>query len=208
MNSREQILDQIRANLGRHAPAVPEAPPPVPLWAPVDLDVPARIAEFGRRLAALNGVLHEAAPADVLAALLAATGAQKLARSDAPAVAALAADPRFLACDWLPPDATKEQLFAADLGITTAQWGIAETGTLVLDSEEERSRLASLVPPVHLCLLPTSHLLCNLGELLKTVGRPLPPALTFVTGPSRTADIELQLVLGVHGPRELHVVLV
>ena len=109
---------------------------------------------------------------------------------------------------WLPPDAGRDELFAADLGVTTAQWAIAETGTLVLDMAQERHRLASLLVPVHVCLLPRARILANLGEALKTLGRPLPPTVTLITGPSRTADIELQLVVGVHGPRELHVVVV
>ena len=112
------------------------------------------------------------------------------------------------ALPWQQPDASREELFSADLGVTAVQWAIAETGTLVLVSDEERHRLASLLPPVHIALLPRSRILANLGETLKTLRRPLSPAVTFVTGPSRTADIELQLVIGVHGPRELHVVVV
>jgi L-lactate utilization protein LutC len=58
------------------------------------------------------------------------------------------------------------------LGITAAQWAIAETGTLVLVGDEERHRLASLLPPVHIALLPNSRVLANLGEALKTLNRP------------------------------------
>src|SRR5262249_12350113 len=98
---------------------------------------------------------------------------------------------------------------AAELGVTTAQWGVAETGTLVLESAAERHRLISLLPPVHVALLPAGRLLGTLGDALEAVrparGAPLSRTITFVPRPSRPADIELTLVVGVHGPRELHV---
>src|SRR6185503_17060568 len=102
-------------------------------------------------------------------------------------------------------------LLAAELGVSCAQWGIAETGTLVLESARERHRLVSLLPPVHVALLPSARLLGTLGEALAalrtSIGGPASRTITFITGPSRTADIELTLVVGVHGPRELHVLL-
>lgn len=103
----------------------------------------------------------------------------------------------------------KEDLFTFDVGITSAQAGIAETGTLVLDSSQERNRLVSLVPPVHIAILDASKIFLTLGETLAALenGRGLSPAITFITGPSRTADIELTLTLGVHGPQELYVII-
>ena len=71
------------------------------------------------------------------------------------------------------------------------------------------ARLVSLVPPLHIALLPTERLLGTMADSLAAVHTNGPaPTITFITGPSRTADIELTLVVGVHGPRELHVVLV
>jgi L-lactate dehydrogenase complex protein LldG len=209
MNARDAILAAVRERLGRTAGAAVPPPPPVPLLGPIDLDAAMRVRTFGERLAAVGAHLHLGL-ADggrtAIAALLQQWAPRAIARSDAPAIATLAA--AWPQLPWLPPTADREQLFAADIGITTAQWGIAETGTLVLDGDAERHRLASLLPPVHVALLPTARLLATFGEALKTIGVPLPPAVTFVTGPSRTADIELQLVVGVHGPKELHVVLV
>jgi len=100
-------------------------------------------------------------------------------------------------------------LFGFDVGITTAQAAIAETGTLVLDSAAERHRLASLVPPVHIAIVESSRIFQTLGETLRELqkGTELSPAITFVTGPSRTADIELTLAIGVHGPQELYVII-
>lgn len=99
-------------------------------------------------------------------------------------------------------------LFDCDLGITSAQWGIAETGTLVLESEREQHRLTSLVPPVHLCLLRASEIRQTLGEILQLLSRDLSRTVTFITGASRTSDIELTLAVGVHGPKELHVIVI
>lgn len=105
------------------------------------------------------------------------------------------------------PPATKD-LFKYDVGITTAQAAIAETGTLVLDSSVERNRLVSLVPPVHIAILNSSRIYQTLGETLTALqsGEEVSPAITFITGPSRTADIELTLAIGVHGPQELYVI--
>lgn len=102
-----------------------------------------------------------------------------------------------------------EDLFNYDIGISNAQAAIAETGTLVLESEAERHRLVSLIPPVHIAILEAGKICLTLGEMLEAVGRSseLSPTITFITGPSRTADIELTLAIGVHGPQELFVII-
>jgi L-lactate dehydrogenase complex protein LldG len=100
-------------------------------------------------------------------------------------------------------------VFSFDIGISGAQAGIAETGTLLLDSSRERHRLVSLVPPVHIAILDASEIVATLGEALALMRRDeqVSPIVTLVTGPSRTADIELTLAIGVHGPQELYVVI-
>jgi L-lactate dehydrogenase complex protein LldG len=105
-------------------------------------------------------------------------------------------------------NSSAEVLFECDLGITSAQWAIAETGTLVLESEKENSRLTSLVPTVHLCILKASRIRQTLGEILALTSRDLSRTITFITGASRTSDIELTLAIGVHGPKELHVIVI
>jgi len=99
-------------------------------------------------------------------------------------------------------------LFSFDVGITTAQAAIAETGTLVLDSSRERHRLISLVPPVHIAIIDAANIYSTLGETLALLHKDgnVSPIVSFVTGPSRTADIELTLAIGVHGPQELYVI--
>lgn len=102
-------------------------------------------------------------------------------------------------------------LFDCDIGITSAQWAVAETGTLVLESDEERHRLASLVPPVHIAIIEADQIRHTLGEVLRMLTEKgqdrLSRTVTFITGPSRTSDIELTLAIGVHGPAELYVIL-
>jgi len=100
-------------------------------------------------------------------------------------------------------------VFSFDIGISAAQAGIAETGTLLLDSSRERHRLVSLVPPVHIAILDASQIVASLGEALALMQQDeqVSPIVTLVTGPSRTVDIELTLAIGVHGPQELYVVI-
>jgi L-lactate dehydrogenase complex protein LldG len=96
-----------------------------------------------------------------------------------------------------------------DLGITSCQFAISDTGTLVLEGEKERNRLLSLLPPVHIVVLYPDQVLGSLTEVLRSMdSKKLDQAVTLVTGPSRTADIELTLTKGVHGPREIHAVVI
>ena len=131
--------------------------------------------------------------------------AQRIAISDNPLVERLIylTDLEIEALAIAPND-----IFSYDVGISTAQAAIAETGTLVLDSADERHRLVSLVPPVHIAIVDASRICETLGEALALLrsGKELSRAVTFVTGPSRTADIELTLTVGVHGPQELYVI--
>lgn len=131
---------------------------------------------------------------------------KKIAVSDAELIAEIA--------DSLETDAailrnaSKEILFETDLGITSAQFGIAETGTLVIESDKEFNRLTSLVPPIHICVLEAKKIRQTLGEVLQELENNLSRSITFITGQSRTSDIELTLALGVHGPAELYVILI
>lgn len=149
------------------------------------------INDFKRNLEAVDGhCIIARNSAEVEAALKGITEGKRIATSDAP-----------------PP--TKD-LFDFDVGITRAQAGIAETGTLVLDSAVEHNRLISLVPPVHIAILDASRIYATLSETLAMLqsGDEVSPAITFITGPSRTADIELTLTVGVHGPQELYVFII
>jgi L-lactate dehydrogenase complex protein LldG len=94
-----------------------------------------------------------------------------------------------------------------DAGVSRALYGLADTGSVVLAASPEEPRARSLLPFVHVSLLREDRILPGLPELFQAVGQDLPSALAIVTGPSRSADIEQRLVIGVHGPGEVHVVL-
>ena len=107
--------------------------------------------------------------------------------------------------------ATPATAAAAALGVTSATAAIAATGSVVLDSRRAGGRVASLLPSVHLCVLPVDRLFATPADVLRRLGSGAdapPPSLVVVTGPSRTGDIEQLLTLGAHGPTALHVVLV
>jgi L-lactate dehydrogenase complex protein LldG len=95
--------------------------------------------------------------------------------------------------------------------ITPVEWGIAETGTLVLNSSSEDIRLATMLADIHVALLPASKIKADVGAIEKDLDATLKkdPSvyLAFITGPSRTADIERVLAIGVHGPQELHILI-
>ena len=92
-------------------------------------------------------------------------------------------------------------------GVSRALYGLADTGSVVLAASPEEPRAASLLPEVHVSLLAEDRILPGLEELFEALGGELPSALAIVTGPSRSADIEQKLAVGVHGPGEVHVVL-
>ena len=92
-------------------------------------------------------------------------------------------------------------------GVSRALYGLADTGSVVLAASPEEPRASSLLPDVNVTLLTEDRILPGLDELFAAVGADLPSALAIVTGPSRSADIEQTLAVGVHGPGEVHVVL-
>jgi L-lactate dehydrogenase complex protein LldG len=92
--------------------------------------------------------------------------------------------------------------------VSEALYGLADTGSVVLASGLEEPRRRSLLPAAHISILREDRILPGLAELFEALGGELPSALAIVTGPSRSADIEQTLTIGVHGPGEVHVVLV
>ena len=95
---------------------------------------------------------------------------------------------------------SSSDIWAAEVGVTCAEFVIAETGSVILSASAEHRRLGSLTPPRHVVLLKRSQLVPNLESALTC----LPGSTSvMITGPSRTADIEGVLVKGVHGPREI-----
>jgi L-lactate dehydrogenase complex protein LldG len=108
-------------------------------------------------------------------------------------------------------DKLTTRLAECGVGVTAADCAIAETGTIVLTSDEPNALLVSLLPPVHVAVLRSSQIVARLDEaitkLTETKETSRWRSATFVTGPSRTGDVELVLSIGVHGPKELHVII-
>jgi len=98
-------------------------------------------------------------------------------------------------------------------GVTAADYVIAETGTIVLSSDEPNALLVSLLPPVHIALVRTEQVIASIDETIIRLSKDrmerINPSrsVTMITGPSRTSDVELVLSIGVHGPKELHVII-
>lgn len=105
----------------------------------------------------------------------------------------------------------RSNLAGVDIGFTYADIGIAETGTLVLNCPGEELRLATMICEYHVCVLPKSRIVKDAfaaeSQLREFMGNPS-DYTAFITGPSRTADIERVLTIGVHGPLELHILIV
>ncbi len=91
--------------------------------------------------------------------------------------------------------------------VSRAAFGLADTGSVVLAASPQEPRARSLLPDVHVSLLREADVVAGLDELFQRLGGELPSALAIVSGPSRSADIEQRLTVGVHGPGEVHVVL-
>ncbi len=98
---------------------------------------------------------------------------------------------------------------AVDAGITWADYAISTTGTLVLFCNPLQGRSVSLLPAVHIAVVNTDRLVARMGQVLQVVatGEKTPSSLNFITGPSRTSDIEMDLSVGVHGPGKVCVAL-
>jgi L-lactate dehydrogenase complex protein LldG len=215
MDSRETILSSIRTHL---AASEPHEEPPVAVVAAAAIEPrPESLVElFKQSLEVVSGhciIAHgEREVVDALTRTITRLQqtkhrARSIAISDAPMVDRLIRQ-TDLEIDELAVAPDAHEVFRFDVGISTAQAAIAETGTLVLDASAERHRFVSLVPPVHIAIIESAWIYHTLGEALAFVHRngQINPSITFVSGPSRTADIELTLAIGVHGPQELYVI--
>ena len=216
-------LGQSRAMLADVAARTPHAPPP--FVHPAQDDLP---AQFAAELTKLEGYPHrcadDAQALDAIRDILQRHQSSSVLAWDRdqiglPGLDALLADLRIGVLDSAiigPSRAERlRALEPAPVCISGADAGIAESGTLVLRSGIGRGRLASLIAPVHIAVLRRAQIVRGLGAALTLLqqqhGRDLfvdSSNLTLISGPSRTGDIELTLTLGVHGPREIHVVLI
>ncbi len=109
----------------------------------------------------------------------------------------------ILGVELVSPNADKNEMAKCDLGITEADFILPETGTIALLSSTEKPRAVSLLPRVHLAVVTAAALRADMHQVFAEAKGS--HYLVFITGPSRTADIELTVTLGVHGPRNLYV---
>ncbi len=161
-------------------------------------------------------VAHEAAATALLMHLLREHEAQRVLLGRGAALDALglgtalaSAGIQVIEADAPNSAQTRPAWFAADVGISAVDFLIAETGSLVLASRPGQPRSLSLLPPIHIAIAQRSQIVPDLFDLFERQSPDaMPSALTLITGPSKTGDIELRLVTGVHGPGTVHVIVI
>ena len=207
--AREEILGKVRAALQRGPDMPVPAVPPTGRVRPraagaTAAEIEMLLAEIGK----LNGVTRRLRNRDDLQSALA-----DLTRTEQVKKATLWATPdlealdvagrlRALGVELVSPQAGMRAVAECDLGVTGVDAALPETGTLLLRSSPEKPRVVSLLPRVHLAILRPSALRADLHQAFAEVKGD--GYVVLVTGPSRTADIELTLTLGVHGPKSLY----
>ena len=214
MATRDDILDRIRAALGRTQPLTeveaaamrqklgehPRGPLPSMNWD--------RVARFRERCLSLSSTVDDVA---TVRAVPEAVGRFVSANGLGGAGVCW---PEFADLDWTGAGLSIEARPPAEydkIGITGAYCGIAETGTLMLLSGPGTPAKTSLVPETHIAVVAASRVVPAMEDgwdLLRRELGTLPRQVAFVSGPSRTADIEMTLVLGIHGPYRVHILLV
>ena len=193
-------------------------PAPTRPWLPDGGATPAeRMDILLRNLALLRAVAHRVpdltAATELVFALARQRDWKRVAYHRHPLVEPLLAGvPCATHCVDDAAAAAKDALEGCDAGITACEALVAQTGSILVGSGTCGGRGLSVLPPVHVVIATADQLVATLGDALEGArrrhGGRLPSMLSFITGPSRTGDIERILVLGAHGPRELLVVIV
>jgi len=215
-DSRDMVLERIRAATGKPAgekPANSGSGLASGYIRRGELTVRARLERFVERLREYDAQVVECAPEDLpatIAAQLAASGRHRF-------VAPLGIPPAwYVDAAWkvegfecaFDHELKTEEIEASEGVITAAFCGIADSGTIVLHhSASEGRRVITLLPDWHLCIVRASQVVETLPEYFDRCDQP-PLLVTWISGPSATADIEMTRIKGVHGPRFLHVILV
>jgi len=209
MNTREQILTDIRTALQRDSQS-----PIQPLSASARVasrvpgDAAAEMQMLFNEITKLGGVARHVPASELTRALEQLVQEQQIRRAtcwNTPELAALDVPARLmqLGVQLVAPHADSRALAECDLGVTGVDLALPETGTLVLRSSADKPRAVSLLPRVHLALLSPAALCADLDAVFEQVKGE--GYWVFITGPSRTADIELTVTIGVHGPKALYV---
>jgi len=209
--SREIILQKVRTAL-RRSPGQPSSDIPAIHPLPPGTDFETRMHQFRKAIEGLSGKFHFAGSAAAACAHITPLLEGRTAvASNAPflrecGITALAG----VRTGVILEEELRNICASADIGITSAEYALADTGTLVMVSSAEEARMISLLPPIHLAVIRRESILSGLDELFSLVPRPdlKTSSMVFITGSSRTADIEQILIRGVHGPGEIHIVVI
>jgi len=215
VSSRERILQRIRKAQGRGGGSPSQAEleavetylraHPRGTLPPVEADL---VARFRARAETMQCTTDEVATeGDVPAALVRYLKAGNLSLAGC-------VWPQLAHLDWKGAGLALESRGAKDsdpVGVTGAFAAIAETGTLVLASGPDTPATVSLLPETHIAMVPAARIVAHMEDawtLARAEFRQLPRAINFVSGPSRTADIDQTIALGAHGPYRVHIVVV
>lgn len=216
--TRRDAREAIFARLGAPSGRAPVPPAPENAWAAPQLDPATRIELLEKRMAAV-GTQVRRVPAKQLKAALARLWDEKRPGSVAYGEGAWFAKDLAAtlgkkdAPDAVPFDtdveAFRDTLFGVGASVTSVRLGIAENGALLLTPDGGEPRLLSLVPPVHVAVLKAADVVSTFAEAIAALepAKGMPANALLITGPSKTADIELTLAFGVHGPKELIVLI-
>ncbi len=220
MAERKEFLDRIRQRTKRYRPT--QAPDVA--WTrkgkpPESALIENPSARFIEELGAVNGHGRQVegleGARDYILALAQERGAKLMVRWDVEELERLDVDGPLAEAGvevavWRDLENFHEVAGRADIGLSTAEWAVAETGSVVITSGPGKGRTVTLLPPVHVAAVPADRILPNVADAIRLYaehGR-LPANISFHTGPSRSGDIEQSLTIGVHGPAEMHVLLV
>lgn len=206
MPDREHVLNKVRSALGRHAGQAPSSPPAPRLVIP-EMSAAERLRALEENF---QGRLVHAASKDEARDWVASAqqGRSAIASSD-PLLEELGIHSLPGVHSAITDTAEIRRLCSqVDLGITSASYALADPGALVMLSSAREDRLMSLLPPSHIVLLPAERILTGLDELFTILPDPAAEtsSMVLIGGPSRTGDIEMTLTVGVHGPKQVTVV--
>lgn len=216
MSSREAILGRIRGHLAGEPPC--EQPSPPEIWPGLPPATAAEtVARFTSELEAVTGEIRRAGSIDdaraKLAELLAEVGAKNLGSMDRPICRDLLAGLPNVQVDWGTSQGQPKAMADLPVGLVEADLLLADSGTCMVACGTPHERLLCYLPPVCIVAARADRLFAHLPAAWDEIARRIAdPALrgefVLITGPSRTADIEKILILGVHGPKRLIVLLV
>jgi L-lactate dehydrogenase complex protein LldG len=202
---KSPIIENIRHSLGR-SPETPLDPRPAIYESRIPASIESEIQLFLDEVKKLSGVGQRLAVSEVDSALKTLVVQQKIRKATVwgtPKLRQLSITETLtsLGVELVSLNASKDEMALCDLGVTEADFLLPETGTLVLRSSAEKPRGVSLLPPTHLAIVRPEMLRPDMHQVFAEAKDS--NYLVFITGPSRTADIELTTTLGVHGPKNL-----